>query len=115
MATDRDKIRWRDEELAEAWFVATKRRVVDDRQRFIWTDDEIIDAFAAGRESLRAELAAGSRRYGRLVKIAEHLARGECTCADGGPGFVCDVCEAKAVLAELAEKVTKRVMGEHNA
>lgn len=36
-----------------------------------------------------------------LVAACERIARnGECTCHDGGPGFQCDVCEARAALAK---------------
>ena len=35
-----------------------------------------------------------------LVAACERFVKnGVCTCIDGGPGFVCDICEARAALA----------------
>lgn len=35
-----------------------------------------------------------------LLAACERFAKGaECTCTDGGAGFVCDVCEGRAAIA----------------
>ena len=35
-----------------------------------------------------------------MLAVCLRVANGECTCADGGPGFTCEVCEAKAAVAK---------------
>lgn len=43
--------------------------------------------------------------HDELVAVAQRVAKnGECTCTDGGAGFQCDVCEAKAVLKKAEER-----------
>jgi len=49
-----------------------------------------IERLAEERDALAAALA-------RITRLAE------CTCVDGGEGFVCDTCEARALLAKIEE------------
>jgi len=39
-----------------------------------------------------------------MYELAERISHGECTCADGGDGFECEVCEAK--------RLTRKSRGE---
>jgi hypothetical protein len=48
-------------------------------------------------------LVRAANSHAALVSIARRVSRYECTCADGGPGFQCEVCEAKKALAAADE------------
>ncbi len=60
------------------------------------------------RQELRfrkEQLASAKRDVAAMLSIIRRLAmNGECTCADGGPGFRCEVCEAKDVVASIESR-----------
>lgn len=61
------------------------------------------DDLSICRPHARAETDANARLIAaapELLAACERIVKGECTCADGGKGFVCDVCEAKAAVAK---------------
>lgn len=61
---------------------------------------EHVDESSPGAKYARAKDAFDSM-FAALVRLTRNA---ECTCADGGPGFVCDVCEGRAALAKAEGK-----------
>ena len=48
---------------------------------------------------LAVQIVRSFNSHASLVAALERFKNHECTCADGGPGFQCDACEARSVLA----------------
>lgn len=76
------------------WFVGKKDR---SGNRILGTQGGYDGVVAARIENVaNARLIASAPD---LLAALERMVKGaECTCEDGGPGFICDVCEARAAI-----------------
>ena len=65
------------------------------------TEHDADDAHArTGYKYKTNELTQLRARVAKLEAVCQRIVNWECTCKDGGPGFQCEVCEAREALED---------------
>lgn len=58
--------------------------------------NDLMKSLDPGHPDMRL-IAQAPRMYALVAQVAKH----ECTCADGGPDFCCDACEARGIVKQV--------------